>query len=68
MQTKRKAKVLGVIITRCPVCGNRINFDRVSEKVCPYCESLVSIERDKVEVVVKYDSEKAAKKYRVSLN
>lgn len=68
VQVKKKAKVLGVIIARCPVCDNPINFDRVSEKVCPYCESVVLIERDKVEVILRSDLEKVGKKYRVSLN
>ncbi len=68
VQVKKKAKVLGIIIARCPVCDNPINFDRVSEKVCPYCESQVSVERDKVEVVLRSDLSKASKRYRVSLN
>lgn len=67
-EVKKKAKVLGMIIARCPVCDNPINFDRVSEKVCPYCESVVSIERDKVDVILRSDLGKVGKKFRVSLN
>ena len=65
---KKRAKVLGVIIARCPVCDNPINFDRVSEKVCPYCEQVVLIERDKVEVILRSSGKKVGKKFRVSLN
>lgn len=68
VQVKKKAKVLGIIIARCPVCDNPINFDRVSEKICPYCDCEISIERDKVEVILRSDLAKASKKYRVSLN
>lgn len=67
-EVKQKAKVFGVIVTRCPVCDNPINFDRVSEKVCPYCESVVIIDRDKVEVILRSEIVKVGKKYKVSLN
>jgi hypothetical protein len=47
---KQKAKVIGIVITSCPCCGNPINFDRQVTKVCAYCEEVVHIDLDKVEV------------------
>ena len=47
---KQKAKVIGIVITSCPCCNNPINFDRQVTKVCAYCEELVHIDLDKVEV------------------
>lgn len=47
---KQKARVIGIVITNCPCCGNPINFDRQVSKVCAYCEELVHIDLDKVEV------------------
>ena len=47
---KQKAKVIGIVITSCPCCSNPINFDRQVTKVCAYCEELVHIDLDKVEV------------------
>lgn len=50
METKQKAKIIGMVITSCPACGNPINFDRQSNKICAYCETEVSINLDKVQV------------------
>ncbi len=47
---KQRAKVIGIVITNCPCCNNPINFDRQVSKVCAYCEELVHIDLDKVEV------------------
>ena len=66
MESKQKAKVIGLVITSCPACGNPINFDRQTNKVCAYCEAEVAINLDKVEVSLR--SPITAKKVRVSLN
>jgi len=50
MAVKHKARVIGIVITNCPCCGNPINFDRQVSKICAYCEELVHIDLDKVEV------------------
>ncbi len=47
---KQRAKIIGIVITSCPCCGNPINFDRQGSKICAYCEELVHIDLDKVEV------------------
>lgn len=65
MEVKQKAKVIGLVITRCPACGNPINFDRQTNKICAYCETEVSINLDKVEVSLRSP---IAKKMKVSLN
>jgi len=66
MESKQKAKVIGLVITSCPACGNPINFDRQTNKVCAYCEAEVAINLDKVEVSLR--SPITAKKMRVNLN
>jgi len=50
LTVKHKARVIGIVITSCPCCGNPINFDRQVSKICAYCEELVHIDLDKVEV------------------
>ena len=50
VNVKHKARVIGIVITSCPCCGNPINFDRQVSKICAYCEELVHIDLDKVEV------------------
>ncbi len=65
METKQKAKIIGIVITSCPACGNPINFDRQTNKTCAYCETEVSINLDKVEVSLRSPF---AKKLRVNLN
>lgn len=65
MEVKQKAKIIGMVITRCPACGNPINFDRQTNKVCAYCDTEVSINLDKVEVSLK---SALPKKLKVSLN
>jgi|YelNatPaOPRAMG01_1025707.scaffolds.fasta_scaffold70017_2 uncharacterized protein (DUF983 family) len=52
-ETKQRAKVVGVIITQCPACGNTVNFDRVIKKICPYCGAEIELDPDKIEVVVR---------------
>jgi uncharacterized Zn finger protein (UPF0148 family) len=65
METRQKAKVIGLVITRCPACGNPINFDRQTNKTCAYCETEVAINLDKVEVSLRSP---ISKRLRVSLN
>jgi len=65
MEIKQKAKIIGIVITSCPACGNPINFDRQTNKVCAYCETEVSINMDKVEVSLRSPF---AKKLKVNLN
>ena len=50
LKVKQKAKIIGIVITSCPCCGNPINFDRQGTKICAYCEELVHIDLDRVEV------------------
>jgi len=52
-EIRRKARVVGIVITNCPECNNPVNFDRKNTKVCPYCEAEVQIDLDKIEVMVK---------------
>ncbi len=64
---KQKAKVIGIVITSCPCCSNPINFDRQMTKVCAYCEEVVHIDLDKVEVSLRGPVQEG-KKVRVSMN
>jgi hypothetical protein len=52
-EVKKKARVVGVVITSCPECNNPVNFDRKNQKICPYCEAEVQIDLDKIEVMVR---------------
>ncbi|MBI5214206.1 MAG: hypothetical protein HY960_00475 [Ignavibacteriae bacterium] len=67
ISVKNRAKVLGIIITSCPSCGNPINFDRQGSKVCAYCEELVHIDLDKVEVML-HGPVLENKKLKISVN
>jgi|GEM_PF-494610 endogenous inhibitor of DNA gyrase (YacG/DUF329 family) len=58
VEIKRRARVVGVVITGCPECNNPVNFDRKSVKTCPYCEAEVQIDLDRVEVMVKTVAER----------
>ncbi|MBM4166787.1 MAG: hypothetical protein FJ218_07740 [Ignavibacteria bacterium] len=58
VELKRRARVVGVVITGCPECNNPVNFDRKSVKTCPYCEAEVEIDLDRVEVMVKKVAER----------
>lgn len=49
---QKRAKIVGLIITECPVCGNAINFDRRDTKVCPYCGAEAHIDLSNVLVSV----------------
>ena len=53
VEVRGKARVVGVVITNCPECGNPVNFDRRNVKSCPYCEAEVQIDLDKIEVTVR---------------
>ena len=65
METRHKAKIIGMVITNCPACGNPINFDRQTNKICAYCETEVTINLEKVEVSLRSPIDK---KLKVSLN
>jgi uncharacterized Zn finger protein (UPF0148 family) len=65
MEVRQKAKIIGIVITSCPACGNPINFDRQTNKVCAYCDTEVAINLDKVEVSLR---SVVGKKLRLSLN
>ena len=65
---KQKAKVIGIVITSCPVCGNPINFDRQVTKVCAYCEEVVHIDLDKVEVSLHGPVTTENKRMKISMN
>ena len=66
---KQKAKVIGIVITSCPCCGNPINFDRQVTKVCAYCEELVHIDLDKVEVSLHGPvQQNDARRVKISMN
>lgn len=65
---KQKAKVIGIVITSCPCCGNPINFDRQVTKVCAYCEELVHIDLDKVEVSLHGPVSNEGKRVKISMN
>jgi len=64
---KQKAKVIGIVITSCPCCGNPINFDRQMTKVCAYCEEVVHIDLDKVEVSL-HGPTAENKRVKISMN
>lgn len=70
ISVKNRAKVIGIIITNCPCCGNPINFDRQVSKVCAYCEELVHIDIDKVEVNLHGPAPETTpnKKIKISMN
>ena len=64
---KHKARVIGIVITSCPCCGNPINFDRQVSKICAYCEELVHIDLDKVEVSL-HGPINEPRKMKISMN
>jgi hypothetical protein len=64
---KQRAKVIGIVITSCPCCGNPINFDRQGSKICAYCEELVHIDLDKVEVNL-HGPVSEGRKMKISMN
>jgi hypothetical protein len=53
VKVKQTGKVIGMIITDCPMCQNTISFDVQTAKYCPYCNAEVSVDLDKVEVSVR---------------
>jgi hypothetical protein len=53
VKVKQTGKVIGMVITDCPMCKNTISFDIQTAKYCPYCNAEVSVDLDKVEVVVR---------------
>ena len=53
VKVKQPGKVIGMVITECPMCKNTISFDIQTAKYCPYCNAEVSVDLDKVEVVVR---------------
>lgn len=53
VRVKQPGKVIGMVITECPLCKNTISFDIQSSKLCPYCAAEVNVELDKVEVNVR---------------
>ncbi|MGC8896682.1 MAG: helix-turn-helix domain-containing protein [Bacteroidota bacterium] len=55
--SQKRAKVVGLIITECPACGNAINFDRRDIKVCPYCGTEAHIDLNNVQVTVWAEAE-----------
>lgn len=66
-EVKHRAKVIGIVITNCPCCNNPINFDRQVSKVCAYCEELVHIDLDKVEVSL-HGPVSEGRKMKISMN
>ena len=64
---KQRAKVIGIVITSCPCCGNPINFDRQGTKICAYCEEVVHIDLDKVEVSLRGPGAET-RRLRLSMN
>ncbi len=66
-KVKAKAKVIGLVITSCPCCGNPINFDRQITKICAYCEEIVYIDLDKVEVCL-HGPIQEGRKMKISMN
>lgn len=68
LDVKQKAKVIGIVITSCPCCGNPINFDRQVTKVCAYCEELVHIDLDKVEVNLHGPVTPEGRRVKISMN
>lgn len=53
IRVKQSGKVIGMVITECPICKNTISFDIQTAKLCPYCSAEVNVELDKVEVNVR---------------
>ncbi|MBR9978374.1 MAG: hypothetical protein KFH87_09815 [Bacteroidetes bacterium] len=53
VKVKQVGKVIGMVITDCPMCKNTISFDIQTAKFCPYCNAEVSVDLDKVEVMVR---------------
>lgn len=53
VKVKQTGKVIGMVITECPMCKNTISFDIQTAKYCPYCNAEVSVDLDRVEVSVR---------------
>jgi hypothetical protein len=53
VKVKQSGKVIGMVITECPMCKNTISFDIQTAKYCPYCNAEVSVDLDRVEVTVR---------------
>ena len=53
VKVKQTGKVIGMIITECPMCKNTISFDIQTAKYCPYCSAEVSVDLDRVDVSVR---------------
>ncbi|MBR9976127.1 MAG: hypothetical protein KFF77_11145 [Bacteroidetes bacterium] len=53
VKVKQTGKVIGMVITDCPMCKNTISFDIQTAKFCPYCNAEVAVDLDRVEVVVR---------------
>ncbi len=53
IKVKQSGKVIGMVITECPICKNTISFDIQASKLCPYCSAEVNVELDRVEVNVR---------------
>jgi hypothetical protein len=53
VKVKQTGKVIGMVITECPLCKNTISFDIQTAKYCPYCNAEVSVDLDRVEVSVR---------------
>jgi len=53
VKVKQPGKVIGMVITDCPMCKNTISFDIQTAKYCPYCNAEVSVDLDRVEVTVR---------------
>jgi hypothetical protein len=61
VKVKQIGKVIGMIITDCPMCRNTISFDIQTAKYCPYCNAEVYVELDRVEVTVRASRPNASK-------
>lgn len=61
VKVKQTGKVIGMVITECPMCKNTISFDIQTSKYCPYCNAEVSVDLDKVEVSVRANAPVNAK-------
>jgi hypothetical protein len=53
VKVKQTGKVIGMVITECPMCQNTISFDIQTAKYCPYCNAEVYVDLDRVEVTVR---------------
>jgi hypothetical protein len=53
VKVKQTGKVIGMVITECPMCKNTISFDIQTAKYCPYCNAEVAVDLDRVEVTVR---------------